>query len=81
MHRLVLPSLLLVTVSGVRADLLVVALERSKVLTGLREFTLKVNKSAGDRLEEFHMTHLLHTLTDVPVDEGTLRVQEVELVV
>ena len=81
MHRLVLPSLLLVTVSGVRADLLVVALERGKVLTSLREFTLKVSKSASDRLEKFQMTYLLHTLTDVPVDEGTFGVQEIELVV
>ena len=59
--RLVLASLL--SISRVNADLLVVLLERRKVLTSLRELTL------------------LHTLTDVPVDEGTLGVEEIELVV
>merc|ERR1712137_1314337 len=55
--------LLTLTLSGLNADLLVVLLEGSQILTGLRELTL------------------LHTLTDVPVDEGTLGVHKIELVV
>merc|ERR1712004_172893 len=47
----------------VKADLLVILLESSKILPGLRELTL------------------LHSLTNVPVDEGPLGVHEVELVV
>ena len=53
----------LLYIGGVNADLLVVLLKGSKILTSLREFTL------------------LHTLADVPVDEGTLRVEEVKLVI
>ena len=52
----------LLTLEGVGSNLLVIALESSQILTGLRELTL------------------LHTLTDVPVDEGTLGVHEIELV-
>ena len=54
---------LLLDVSGVNANLLVVLLQRSEVLTSLRELAF------------------LHTLANVPVDEGTLGVHEVELVV
>merc|ERR1712219_92183 len=61
--RLVLLLIFALTLSGLGADLLVVLLEGSKILTGLGELTF------------------LHTLTDVPVDEGTLGVHEVELVV
>nr|CAB3461412.1 unnamed protein product [Digitaria exilis] len=53
----------LITIVELSANLLIVLLESSKVLTGLRELTL------------------LHALTDVPVNEGTLGVHEVELVV
>ena len=62
---LVLLALLVLAavLQGLGADLLVVLLEGSKVLTGLGELTL------------------LHTLADVPVDERTLGVHEVELVV
>merc|ERR1719440_1741546 len=61
---LVLLALLLaLTLHGLGADLLVILLEGSKILTGLGELTL------------------LHTLSDVPVDEGTLGVHEIELVV
>lgn len=59
--HLVLASLL--NIRGVDANLLVVLLEGSEVLTRLGELTL------------------LHTLTNVPVDEGALRVEEIELVV
>ena len=51
------------TLGGLNADLLVVLLEGSEILTSLGELTL------------------FHTLTDVPVDEGTLGVHEIELVV
>ena len=53
----------LLDVGRVNANLLVVLLQGSQVLTGLGEFTF------------------LHTLTDVPMDEGTLGVKEIELVV
>merc|ERR1712213_175742 len=51
------------SLGGVKANLLVILLESSKILPGLGELTL------------------LHTLTNVPVDEGPLGVHEVELVV
>jgi hypothetical protein len=51
------------TLIKLSTNLLVVLLERCKILTGLRELAL------------------LHTLTDIPVHEGTLGVHEVELVV
>merc|ERR1719225_889689 len=51
------------TLSGVKANLFVILLKSSKILSGLRELTL------------------LHTLTNVPVDEGPLGVHQVELVV
>ena len=49
--------------SGLSADLLVIFLKGSKILTSLGEFSF------------------LHTFTDIPVDEGTLGVHEIELVV
>ena len=49
--------------SSVGRNLLVVLLESSEILTGLRELSL------------------LHTFTDVPVDEGALGVHEIELLV
>ncbi len=55
--------LLTLALSGLSADLLVVLLEGSEILTGLGELTL------------------LHTLSDVPVDESSLGVHEIELVV
>jgi hypothetical protein len=58
-----LSSLGLFSTTGLSADLFVVLLEGSQILTGLGEFTF------------------LHTLTDVPVDEGTLGIHEIELVV
>ena len=54
---------LFLNISGVDANLLVVLLKGSEILTSLRELTL------------------LHTLADIPVYEGTLRVEEIELVV
>merc|ERR1719225_1830311 len=51
------------TLSGVKANLFVILLESSKILSGLGELTL------------------LHTLTNVPVNEGPLSVHQVELVV
>ena len=80
-EHLVLSSLLL-TIPRVGANLLVVALEGREVLTGLGELTLDESASKykswakGDSV-----TYLLHTLTDVPVNEGTLGVEQVELVV
>mmetsp|Transcript_38509 Transcript_38509/g.96795 ORF Transcript_38509/g.96795 Transcript_38509/m.96795 type:complete len:295 (-) Transcript_38509:622-1506(-) len=62
--NLVLLALLLaITLSGFGANLLVVLLQGSQVLTGLGELTL------------------LHALTDIPVDKGTLGVHEIKLVV
>merc|ERR1711881_43476 len=55
--------LLTLALSGLSADLLVILLEGSQILTSLGELTL------------------LHTLTDVPMDEGTLGVHEIELVI
>lgn len=65
MGDLVLLALLVLAtvLQGFGANLLVVLLEGSKVLTGLGELAF------------------LHTLTDVPVNERTLGVHEVELVV
>merc|ERR1711866_5574 len=51
------------TLSGLNADLFVVLLEGSEILTSLGELTF------------------FHTLTDVPVDEGSLGVHEIELVI
>merc|ERR1712190_594577 len=51
------------SLGGVKANLLVILLESSKILPGLGELTL------------------LHTLSNVPVNEGPLGVHEVELVV
>ena len=50
-------------VDGVDADLFVILLEGSQILTGFGELTL------------------FHTFTDIPVDEGTLGVHKIELVV
>merc|ERR1719375_2450909 len=62
--ELVAVALLLALALGrLDADLLVVLLERRKVLAGLAELAL------------------LHTLADVPVDEGALGVHQIELVV
>jgi hypothetical protein len=58
---LVLSSLL--GVRRVYPNLLVILLERSKILTRFRELAL------------------LHTFTNVPVDKGTLRVEEIEFMV
>merc|ERR1719506_902676 len=55
--------LLAFTFSGLNADLFVILLEGSQILTGLGELTL------------------FHTLTDVPVDEGTLGVHKIELMI
>merc|ERR1711988_298483 len=62
-HLVLLALLLTLALSGLSADLLVVLLESSQVLTGLGELAL------------------LHTLADIPVDEGMLGVHEIELVV
>merc|ERR1712190_194069 len=51
------------SLGGVKANLLVILLESSKIFPGLGELTL------------------LHSLSNVPVDEGPLGVHEVELVV
>jgi hypothetical protein len=61
-QRLVLSLSTLLVTDAISRNLFVVALERSKVLTGLGELAL------------------LHTLTYVPVNKGTLGVHEVELV-
>jgi len=55
--------LLSLTLGGLNADLLVILLEGSEILTGLGELSL------------------LHALTDVPMDEGSLGVHKIELVI
>ncbi len=60
---LVLLSALALSLDGVHADLLVVLLESSQVLTSLGKLTL------------------LHTLSNVPVDEGSFGVHQVKLVI
>ena len=55
--------LLAFTFGGLDADLFVILLEGSQILTSLGEFTF------------------FHTFTDVPVNEGTLGVHKIELVV
>merc|ERR1712231_51104 len=63
-HHLILLTLLLaLALHGLGADLFVILLKGSQVLTALGEFTL------------------LHTLTDIPVNECTLGVHKIELVV
>jgi hypothetical protein len=77
---------LLLSINRVSANFLVVLLKRSKVLTSLSELTLDDHRyclanekhALKDKTED---TDLLHTLTDVPVDEGTLGVHEIEFVV
>ena len=61
--ELLVEFLLRLALHRLSANLLVVLLQGSQVLTGLGELAL------------------LHTLTDVPVHEGTLGVHQVELVV
>ena len=80
-EHLVLSSLLL-TIPRVGANLLVVALKGREVLTGLGELTLDESASKYKPMaEQDRVTYLLHTLTNVPVDEGALGVHEVKLVV
>merc|ERR1712217_688384 len=55
--------LLALAFRGLYADLLVVFLQRGKILASLRELAL------------------LHALADIPVDESTLAVHEIKLVV
>lgn len=60
--------------------LFVVLLECGKVLTGLGEFAL-FGLIRPELSREPNLTHLFHTLTDIPVHEGTLGVQKIELMV
>jgi len=61
--------------------LFIILLECSQVLTGLGEFTLSHNIRACKQRRKPNLTHLFHTLTDIPMHKGTLGVQEIELVV
>ena len=63
LREVVSEVLITLAADGVSADLLVILLDSSKILTGLGELTF------------------LHTLTHIPVHEGTLGVHEIELVV
>mmetsp|Transcript_7267 Transcript_7267/g.13207 ORF Transcript_7267/g.13207 Transcript_7267/m.13207 type:complete len:248 (-) Transcript_7267:796-1539(-) len=60
---LVIKILLTLSISSLGANLFVILLEGSKILTGFAELTL------------------LHTLSNIPMDEGTLCVHEIELVI
>lgn len=71
----------LLDVGGVNSDLLVVLLERSEIFTRLGELTLYQKKSVHEIEDGWLDAYLFHTLADVPVNEGTLRVQEIEFVV
>lgn len=48
---------------------------------GVNAYFLVVLLEGGEILTSLRELSLFHTLTDVPVDEGTLRVEQVELVV
>ena len=61
--------------------LFIILLECSQVLTSLGEFTLSDLIRARELPKEPNLTHLFHTLTDIPMYEGTLGVQKIELVV
>jgi len=61
--------------------LFIILLECSQVLTGLRKFTLSDLIRTRELPKELNLTHLFHTLADIPMHEGTLGVQEIELVV
>merc|ERR1719495_1095380 len=60
---ILLAFLFSLSLHGVDTDLLVILLQGSQILTGLRELTL------------------LHTLSHIPVDEGTLGVHQIKLVI
>jgi len=53
----------------------------TSVVSGLSTDLLVVLLECGKILASFRELTLLHTLTDVPVDEGTLGVHEIELVI
>jgi hypothetical protein len=61
--------------------LFIILLECSQVLTSLGEFTLSDLISPRELAKEPDLTHLFHTLTDIPMNEGTLGVQKIKLVV
>merc|ERR1719295_2364301 len=63
LYSLVFISLISFNIIGVHADLLIILLKSSHVLSGLGELSL------------------LHTLANIPVDEGSLGVHQVKLVV
>lgn len=61
--------------------LFIILLECGQVLTGLGKFTLSDIIRTRELPKEPNLTHLFHTLTDIPMHEGALGVQEIKLVV
>merc|ERR1711966_185121 len=67
--------------SCMRTRLILLALLLTLALSGLGTDLLVVLLEGGKILTGLGELSLLHTLSDIPVDEGTLGVHEIELVV
>lgn len=61
--------------------LFIILLKCGEVLTGLGEFTLSSLIRTCKLSREPDLTHLFHTLTDIPMHKGALGVQKIELMV
>jgi len=61
--------------------LFIILLKCGEVLTGLGEFALYGLIRPCELSKEPNLTYLFHTLTDIPMHEGTLGVQKIELMV
>lgn len=70
---------LLFGICRVNSNLLIILLKSCKIFAGLCKFTLQ--QSETREWTEKLITDLFHTLSDVPVHEGTLRVHQVELII
>jgi hypothetical protein len=68
------------SIGGVGTNLFIILLERCQVLTSLREFTLDVMNENEYKARK-SCTDFLHTLTNVPVHEGTFGIHEIEFVI
>merc|ERR1719277_325272 len=67
--------------SLVRLELITIALLLALTFGGLNANLLVILLEGGQILTSLGELTFLHTLTDVPVDEGTLGVHKIELVV
>ena len=62
------------SVSSISANLFVVLLECCKILMGLWEFTLQIQMLVFASVVRIKGAYLLHTLADIPGNEGALSV-------